>query len=294
MQSVKKLFQPILLGAVSVCLSAALLAGCGNGENKASSEIWGQVEASETDMISKIPGYVDEMYFKEGQRVSKGQILAHIDARQLLAKEAEVNSQANAARAQAAQAKAAMDMALLDKERISKLYEANAVSKQMYDGANTKYQVALETYNQAVAGIKAYEHGVAQVAANIDDTYIKAPVDGIIATKYVNTGAMVSTGMPIYSIQNPSDNWINFKVPETLLHKFKLGQEIKVQGRNQDIKLTGKIVEISQKPDFATKRATSERGDATDIIAYNVKVQINDPQVYPGMRFKMLDFNLGE
>lgn len=294
MQSVKKLFQPILLGAVSVFLSATLLAGCGNGENKASSEIWGQVEASETDMISKIPGYVDEMYFKEGQRVSKGQILAHIDARQLLAKEAEVNSQANAARAQAAQAKAAMDMALLDKERISKLYEANAVSKQMYDGANTKYQVAAETYNQAVAGIKAYEHGVAQVAANIDDTYIKAPVDGIIATKYVNTGAMVSTGMPIYSIQNPSDNWINFKVPETLLHKFKLGQEIKVQGRNQDIKLTGKIVEISQKPDFATKRATSERGDATDIIAYNVKVQINDPQVYPGMRFKMLDFNLGE
>ncbi len=295
MQIKNKFIKPITLAALIFgSATMAFTGGCGITENPigATTEIWGQADATETDMISKIPGYIDVMYVKEGQRVSKGEILAHVDSKQLLAKQSEVEAQVAAARAQAAQAKAGMELAKLDLDRVTTLYNADAVSRQMYDGAKTKYDVSVESYQQALSGVKAYEEGVQQVVVNIEDTYIKSPIDGIITSKYVNQGALVSTGMPIYGVQNPNDNWVNFKVPETILDQFHVGQELKLEGRNKNLHVTGTIVDISQKPDFATKRATSERGNATDIISYNVKVQINDPKIFPGMRFKMVDYSL--
>lgn len=37
----------------------------------------------------------------------------------------------------------------------------------------------------------------------------------------------------------------------------------------------------------AAQRATSERGDATDIVSFNVKIQVNDPRLRPGMRMRL-------
>ena len=119
------------------------------------------------------------------------------------------------------------------------------------------------------------------------ETVITAPFDGIVTTKYVDAGAMVSTGMPIVGLQDPSRNWVNFKVKETDLDKYELNSEVTLYGRNKDLQVKGTIVDISQKPSFATYRATSERGDDQDIITYNVKVQVNDPRIRPGMRFRM-------
>ena len=44
-------------------------------------------------------------------------------------------------------------------------------------------------------------------------------------------------------------------------------------------------IKESEINDFATQKATSERGDV-DIIA--LKVRTNDERIYPGMRFKLL------
>lgn len=295
--SVRKMRGYSTVWLLVLALAAVLFCGgCGfsKTESSAANDIWGQADATETDMISKIPGYIEAMYVKEGETVKKGQVLAKVDTRQLAAKKAEMEAQVAAARAKAMQARASMELAASDRQRMADLYKADAVSRQLYDSAVTKYDVAAESYTQALAGVKAYEQGVRQVEVNMEDTHIKAPMDGIIATKFVNVGALVSSGMPVYSIQDPTDNWVDFKVPETMLGNFRQGQQIRVQGRNMDLVLTGTITEISKKPDFATKRATSERGNATDIIAYKVRVQLDSPQVYPGMRFRMMDYQLDE
>ena len=93
--------------------------------------------------------------------------------------------------------------------------------------------------------------------------------------------------MPIVTIQDPVDNWINLKVKETELSKYALNQSVKLQGRDEKLQVEGVIVDISNKPEFATYRATDERGD-TDIITFNVKIQVNNDVIKPGMRFKLL------
>ena len=267
---------------------AFLISGCAkNSLSSPEPQTWGQVDATEVDMNSKIAGRVVELYVKEGNLVKKGQILACIDARELIAKQSQAEAQLRAAKATALQAKASMDLAGSDLNRYEVLYQQGAISSQSYDVANTKYQVASAAYSQALEGVAAAQEQVQQVSVNVDETLIKAPFDGIITTKYVNVGAMVSSGMPIVAIQNPDDNWVNIKIKETELDKYHVGQTLQLEGRNDKYKIKGKVVDISNKPNFATTRATSERGDVTDIISFNIKIQINSKDIRPGMRFKI-------
>lgn len=187
------------------------LTGCSlQKAGNASDEIWGCSDAKEIDINSKVAGRVIQLNVKEGDSVNKGDIIAYIDQRDLLAQKSQA--------------------------------EAN----------------------------------------------IKAPYDGIITAKYIEEGSMISLGTPLVALQDPLDNWVNFKLPETKLRSLRLNQQVSMIARDGQTKVTGTIIDISKKSEFATQRATSERGDDTDIISFNVKVQVNDSFLRPGLRFRLL------
>ena len=243
--------------------------------------------------------------------------IAAIEAQQLQA--ASVTSmqtgttQSALAAAQHAQDKAASDLALAqaDYERYSDLVASGAVSRQTFEQYQTKYEVAQSTYEQAGASVRQAQAALGQrdvdtaneaatakkleqaqaalqeVEVSLDETEIRAPFDGVITEKYVEEGSMISNGTPLVAVQDPTDNWVDLKVPETQLADFSVGQDLTLVGRDGKTKVTGTITDISKKAEFATQRATSERGDASDIVSFNVKIQINDPVLRPGMRFRL-------
>lgn len=318
-----------------VIMAASLLTGCGN--NSSVPEIWGRAEAKEVDINSKIPGRVVDLVVKEGDQVKKGQVIAHIDNRDIVAQANQAKANINALDAQSSQAatvtslqdqtaqaalqnsqaqltKAQADLALAetDYNRFHKLLVSGSISQQLFDTYRTKYEVAQAACNQAQAGVAAAQAGLLQNNVNnaneaavkskvaqaqaglqqvevaLDETEIRAPLDGIVTTKYVEEGAMVSQGMPIVTIQDPLDNWVNFKVKETDLANYAIQQQLKLQGRDGQLVVEGTVVDISKKAEFATYRATDERGD-TDIITFNVKVRVNSDKVRTGMRFKLAE-----
>ena len=150
-------------------------------------------------------------------------------------------------------------------------------------------QTAVDQSNEAAAQrkIEACRAQLEQVEVSLDETEIKAPYDGVITQKYVEEGSMISTGTPIAAVQDPEDNWVDIKIPETQLSKYYVGQDVALVARDGKTKVEGKITDISKKAEFATERATSERGDATDIVSFNMKVQVNDSFLRPGMRFRL-------
>ncbi|WP_182187811.1 HlyD family secretion protein [Pectinatus frisingensis] len=217
--------------------------------------------------------------------------------------------------AQLQSAKANLALAKSDFNRFSELVSSGAVSQQTFDTYKTKYQVAQAAYAQAQAGLNKADSGMLetnvsqanqQVAAErieqakaglqqlevqLDESVIRAPFDGIITEKYIEEGSMISLGTPLVAIQDPSDNWVDFKIPETELSKFYLQQKLMMMSRDNKTKIEGTVTDISKKAEFATERATSERGDSTDIISFNVKVQVNSDKLWPGMRFRLIDFS---
>jgi HlyD family secretion protein len=324
-----------IAGGLALVVWAMVSAGC--GANTATQEVWGRAEAKEVDINSKIPGRVVVLLVKEGDQVEKGQVLARIDDRDLVAQADQAKASINAlasqtsqavtqtqladqttlttldtAKAQLGKAKADLALAASDYERFSQLLASGAVSRQMFDTYQAKYQVAQATSAEAQAAVAAAQANLlqsrvsrdnvdvlsskkiqaqaalAELDVALDETVIRAPFAGIVTAKYVEEGAMISTGMPLVAIQDPLDNWVNLKVKETELGKYSLHQTLRLQGRDGSLTVQGTIVDISKKSEFATYRATNERGD-DDIITFNVKIQVNSAKVRPGMRFRLID-----
>ncbi len=310
--------------------------GCGSQQKTASEETWGRADAKEIDINSKISGRVVELLVKEGDTVKKGQVIAHIDKRDLEAQrnqyeanigviqaqqgQASVTTRMQSGTTQAAlgqvqataeKAKSDLDLCATDYARYQDLLASGAVSQQVYDNYRTKYEAAQATYAQAQAAVdqanaalmqtdvnQANEIAVArnldkaqaaldQLDVSLDETEIRAPFDGVITAKYIEEGSMISTGTPLVAIQDPTDNWVDIKVPETKVSSYALNQQVELVGRDGKTKVTGTITDISKKSEFATQRATSERGDDSDIISFNVKVQVNSDVLRPGMRFRL-------
>lgn len=322
----------LVLLVISACLS-----GCSLQKNSAVDSMWGRSDAKEIDINSKIAGRVVALRVKEGDLVKKGDVIACVDSRDLLAQKAQAEANKKALQAQVRQceaitqlqdstAKSKIDMAAAglesaqsnlelaekDFKRYQELYASGAVSKAAFDTYKTKYEVAQSNYNQMKADAHAAQAGLLQTDANqataeaarkkleaaeaqleqieisLDETEIKAPFDGVVTAKYVEEGSMISMGTPLIALQDPADNWVNFKVPETELKNFSVGQTLTLEARDGETRVEGVIADISQKSEFATQRATSERGSDTDIITYNVKVQVNSLGVRPGMRFQYI------
>ncbi len=271
--------------------------------------IQGNIKTEETDLNSKIAGNIDQILVEEGQEVKKGDTLIVISSETIEAKkqqaeaataaaEAQYDKALNGARSQeVAQAKAGYELAEKTYQRIKKLYDQEAISANTYDQAFAQYTAAKETYEMAEQGARAEDKAAAEalveqakaatkeVQTYLDDTVIKAPMDGTVTQLNVNVGELVSSGMPLATLTSNKKPYVEINVKETDLGQVHLGGEVKITiSAYPDDVFKGKIVNVNQKPDFATKRATNNNGDF-DVLSYKVKVELTgiDKELYPGM-----------
>lgn len=214
------------------------------------------------------------------------------------------------AQAQAVQARTARDLAAKNEARYAKLLQQDAISQQTYDTYRSQLEQAQADYEAAQAAVDSARseltenkaNQAAQEAArkqadalqsqvdttqlNLGETEIRAPYTGVITQKFVEEGALIEPTVPLYAVQDTSDNWVDFPVKETDLGEYHVGDKVSMQGKDGQY-VHGTIESICRKADFATQKATSERSD-TDVMTFNVRVRTNSQAVWPGMRFKLL------
>lgn len=182
---------------------------------------------------------------------------------------AAANAALEAARADLAAAKAQKDQVNVYRAELAAAMAARAAAEADLNSARAAYQ-------RAKAELQ-------EVRANLLETQLRAPMAGTVTSRNVEQGEMVSTGMPLLTITARDRNWVDVKVPETMLGKISLKKEVTVTSAAfPGKKFKGKVTAINKKADFATYRATNERGDK-DIMAFNVKLSLNNPSLWPGM-----------
>lgn len=278
-----------------------------------------EILADEGDTVERgqILARIDRELQEPQQRQAQAAIAAQVAQLQqiiLASREAEgsLDAALTAAQAQLVRAETALNLAAKNEARYRELLNANAIAAQTYDVYRSALDDAQAAYDAAqanvesarVALLKNDENLAAQAAArdqiaalqsqldavnvNLKETEIRAPFAGLITKKFVEEGALVSSVVPLFALQDPSDNWVDFKVKETEIAEYKIGERLTLHGRDGTLKIDGTVESIRRKADFATQKATSERGE-TDIIAFNVKVRTNSAAVWPGMRFVVGD-----
>jgi RND family efflux transporter MFP subunit len=128
----------------------------------------------------QVSGIVTEVLFEEGQNVKRGQLLARIDDRTILAnlRQSEAEKARNEAQLKAAK---------LDKSRYDNLLAEEAISLQ-----TVEQQVAM--VEQLEAAIRANEATIAAQQVQLSYTKITSPVNGRVGLRRVDPGNLVQLG----------------------------------------------------------------------------------------------------
>jgi HlyD family secretion protein len=293
-----------------------LLSGCSDNNNKNQIKASGTIESVNVTVSSKIAGQILKLNFNEGDKIKKGDLLVELDHDMLdiQLRQAEsgvdlANAQLKLLRSGARKedikqteeqlklAKTNLDLSFKDKERIIELYNGNATTKQLYDAAISRYDVALAQYNQAKenlhkvkniirpeeieqaqANLKRSIAGVDLLKESIEECKIYSPVDGIVSKKFIEAGEIISPATSLLRISNLETVDLVIYIPETELAKVKLGQDAEIQiDAFKEKTYTGKIIFISPEAEFTPKNIQTP--DERTKLVFAVKIQIPNPQM---------------
>ncbi|AHI04792.1 secretion protein HlyD family protein [Bdellovibrio bacteriovorus W] len=207
---------------------------------------YGEISATEIDVGVKIPGRIGKIYVSEGQAVSKDFVMGELESPEIAAKMKSAKAGKGAATEQ-------FNFAKTTFERVQKLFEEGAVTRQQRDEAKFKFEAAR-------AQMQASEGVVGEVTAAEDETEIKSPLDGEVLQIVSSPGELVSPGYPVITVVNLKDQWVVFNVREDLLKDFKKDQAVKVKIPALDKTVDMKITYISALGAFAKWKSTNEQG----------------------------------
>jgi membrane fusion protein (multidrug efflux system) len=173
-----------------------------------------QIEAPVVMLAAKVPGYIVRVNVVEGQRVKKGDILAEIDSRDYENTLKQVESELGSLESRRRDAERNF-------QRISQLYKQSAVSTQQSDTATANYSEVRSKYQ----GVQAQ---VDQAKLNLENTKIRAPVDGSIAKKSLELGQLAAPGVPLIGFVGDSERWVIANFKETEIEGVKVGSAVDI------------------------------------------------------------------
>ncbi|QES87572.1 efflux RND transporter periplasmic adaptor subunit [Rhizosphaericola mali] len=161
----------------------------------------------QVNLTPQVTGYITGIHFKDGQRVTKGQLLYSID-------QEVYNANLSNAQATIAVQEAAVVKAQQDYNRYHELEKNDAIAKQQVDYADA----ALVSAQKQLAAAKA---SARSLNSNVRFTKIYAPFSGTVGISQVRMGMAVFAGQTVLntiSTNNPIA--VDFNVDQTLLNRF--------------------------------------------------------------------------
>lgn len=192
----------------------------------------GKIEAVQNATLStRMMGYVNQVYVKVGQKVSKGQLLLKINSSDLVAKKEQINANIVAATT-------AFNNAKKDYNRFVALFKENSVSQKEMDDMTVNYKMAEAKLNAANEMKK-------QVVSQLSYANITAPFSGVITGKFIKKGDMANPGIPLIGIEAPGKYQVKILVPETAISSIKNNAPAKVLIKSTHQTVDGNITEIS-------------------------------------------------
>jgi RND family efflux transporter MFP subunit len=160
---------------------------------------------SESPIYARINGYVRAWNADIGAHVSKGQLLAVIEA-------PEVDQELSHARAMLAQAQANLQLATVTAARYRELIQSNSVSQQEVDNNN-------QNLNSQTANVQAATAEVGRLEQMQGFEKIYAPFDGVITARKTEVGDLINAGnsglgAELFRISNITTMRVYVNVPE--------------------------------------------------------------------------------
>ena len=179
----------------------------------------------EVDLTFETSGKIVQINFTEGTRVKKGDLLAKVNDKPL--------------QAQLEKLEAELKMTEAKEYRQRSLLDKDAISQESYDQVQTDVQ----TINADINLIKA----------NISQTELRAPFDGIVGLRYVSEGSFANASTKIAKLIKISPIKIEFSISEKYASEIKIGYPITFTIVGNDKVFSASVYAIDPKIDLDTR-----------------------------------------
>jgi RND family efflux transporter MFP subunit len=194
--------------------------------------ISGNLKAVNTVAVkARVPGELIELKGREGDSVKAGEVVARLDPTEYQRRLRQAEQQADAAKTQ-------IDIAKRQYDNNKALVEQGFISKTALDTSQASLAGAQATYNAALAG--------ADVARKtLEDTVMRSPITGQIATRLAQPGEHVGMDMRLMDIVDLSSLELEATLSPADSVDVRIGQEaaLSLEGRAQTI--NAKVLRIN-------------------------------------------------
>ncbi|MCH4889259.1 HlyD family efflux transporter periplasmic adaptor subunit [Acidaminobacter sp. JC074] len=227
----------------------------------------------------KATGEVTAIHVKEGDKVTKGQVLLELDKSGIEKQITETEIQLEIAKESLLQIinrgsnnyKTSYKNAVLARDDAKKayddalaLYEAGVSTKTSKDAAYSAYQQALNAFEETRSNynnensdseikiqelrIQSLENTIADLNEQLEDTYVKSPIDGFITTEDVKLLSIVGMTTPLFTVEDLDNLIVNINVSQYDIHKLQLGQKVTIKANGlEDETFEGLVSKIGSK-----------------------------------------------
>lgn len=186
--------------------------------------------AKQADAIANTAQKVVAIPVKVGEKVQKGQIVAKLD----------INI-ASGMSLKYSQTQASLEAAKKDLKRMTSLYEAGAVSEQVYDDFVLQHAIALKNYEAASQLVQ-----------------IPSPISGMVTHVFYKVGETATTGRPVVRIAKLDEVLIEISINETEIAGIQNGQEaVVLVAAYPKQAFTGKLEDLSFSADPVSRSFTA-------------------------------------
>jgi membrane fusion protein, heavy metal efflux system len=170
----------------------------------------------EANVNAFIGGNVSSIYYIEGDKIKKGQVLARLEHPDYLQIQLELQ-----------QSISELDYLKTEYERKEKLYKEEISSGREFQKARSEYYSTQSKIKGLKAKLKLLNLNVAKVVAGelYPTVPVVSPIDGYVGEVYVRIGDFADPGVNLFYISNNAKTHVDFRVYEKDIYKIEVGQK---------------------------------------------------------------------
>jgi RND family efflux transporter MFP subunit len=179
-------------GGVEVTVALAQVVGGQSGSSLGITANGYVVARTKASVSSRISGRLAYLGVEEGSVVSQGEIIASLENDDYKAIVAQTEAEVMRAEAALLEAQANRDQLVRDVRRARELVSDSLISEQEVEDVVARRDAAEARVAAQVAQVQAAKAAVGVAAANLENTYIRAPFDGTVLRKDAEVGEVVA------------------------------------------------------------------------------------------------------
>ena len=249
----------------------------------------GRIESTEIDIATKLPGRLTEVLAREGDMVAEGQVVGRMDTKSLEARLRQAQAQVVQVRRERDQAAAIIrqresECTLAEKElnRSRSLYEKDrgSISQEKLDrdisaleAATAMCAVAEARFANVEAKIEAATAEVERIRVEIDDSVLKAPVNGRVLYRLAEPGEVLPAGGKVLTILDLTDVYMTIFLPTRQANKVAIGTDARIIfDAAPDLVIPAIVSFVAPRAQFTPKQV--ETRTEREKLMFRIKVKI--------------------